>query len=577
MTTIELAEKQIRDLLSSAYTAAVSAGSLPEGGLPEYVIEEPKDRSHGDLAANVAMLGARSFHKAPRMIADALVASLCTDGTFFEKVEVAGAGFINFFLSPDFYAAAVSEVLQKGDQYGCSDAGKGEKVMVEYVSANPTGPMHMGNARGGALGDCLASVMEAAGYDVWREFYVNDAGNQIEKFAVSLEARYLQIFLGEDAVPFPEDAYHGDDIIEHAQNFAKMNGDRYVSAEPEERKKALVTYALPLNLDKMHKDLEKYRIVYDLWFLESTLHESGEIAEIVQILTDKGLTYEKDGATWYKNAEVLTKQLLAEGKSQEDIDKLELKDDVLIRANGNPTYFAADIAYHRNKFRRGFNTCIDVWGADHHGHVARMKGAMDSVGVGGEHLEVLLVQLVRLMRDGKAAKMSKRSGKAIQLADLLDEVPADAARFFFNMTSASNSMDFDLDLAIEQSAQNPVYYVQYAHARICSIFRKLEEEGIRLDNKANLTLLTAEEEKELIRHISSFTKEIADAAQVRDPAKITRYSIELATLFHKFYNGCKVMCDDSALMQARIALCSATRITLKNALTLLKVSVPERM
>lgn len=579
MTTIEIAENQMREAIVNALKKAIADGALPEAELPSFVIEEPNDRSHGDLAANAAMVGARAFRLPPRKIAEAIAERIDLTGTCFEKDEVAGAGFLNFFFSPSFYANAVAEVLQKGDDYGKSDAGKGEKVMVEYVSANPTGPMHMGNARGGALGDCLASVMDAAGFDVWREFYVNDAGNQIEKFAISLETRYLQIFKGEKAVPLPEDAYHGDDIIEHAKNFAAIHGDKFVEADERARKDALVEYALPLNLEKMHKDLEKYRIVYDKWFLESELHKNGDIQDIVNVLTEKGLTYEKDGAVWYKNAEVLTKQLLAEGKSQADIDKLELKDDVLIRANGNPTYFAADIAYHRNKFLRGFNTCIDVWGADHHGHVARMKGAMDSVGIGGEHLQVLLVQLVRLMQDGKPVKMSKRSGKAIQLADLLDEVPCDAARFFFNMTSATNSMDFDLDLAVEESSQNPVYYVQYAHARICSIFKKLEEQNISLREckSEELELLSSSEEKELIRFLSSFTSEIASAAIARDPAKITRYSMELATLFHKFYNGCRVLCDDESLMQARLSLCKATKITLKNALTLLKVSVPESM
>lgn len=579
MTTIALAEKQIQDSILAALQAAIANGQLPNETLPEFVIEEPKDRAHGDFATNAAMLGARAFHMPPRKIAEILLENLSLENTYFEKAEVAGAGFINFFLAPSFYGNAVSEILEKGVNYGRSTIGNGKKVMVEFVSANPTGPMHMGNARGGAIGDCLASIMEAAGFDVWREFYVNDAGNQIEKFGLSLDIRYQQLFKGEEAVPLPEDSYHGDDIIEHAQNFAKIHGDFYLEKDEKTRRDALVAYALPLNLEKMHKDLEKYRIVYDQWFLESSLHQNGDIQEIVNILQDKGLAYEKDGAIWYKNAEVMTKKLLAEGKTQEDIDKLELKDDVLIRANGNPTYFAADIAYHRNKYVRGFETCIDVWGADHHGHVARMKGALDSIGVGGEHLEVLLVQLVRLMRNGEIVKMSKRSGKAIQLADLLDEVPADAARFFFNMTSATNSMDFDLGLAIEESSQNPVYYVQYAHARICSIFRKLESEGIsvRECTKEELTLLNSSEEKELIRFLASFTSEIISAALSRDPAKITRYSIELATLFHKFYNGCRVLCDDEPLMQARLSLCNAARITLKNALTLLKITVPESM
>ena len=579
MTTVQLAEKQLRDGVAAAVAAAVAAGELPEAALPEYRIEVPSDRQHGDLAANVAMVSARALRKAPRQIAESIVAHLSLDGTFLEKAEVAGPGFLNFFLSPAYYGAAVAEVLDKGDDYGRSDYGKGEKVMVEFVSANPTGPMHMGNARGGALGDCLSAIMDAAGYDVWREFYINDAGNQIEKFGLSLDIRYQQHFRGEDAVELPEDSYHGDDIKVHAEGFAALYGDSYLDKPEAERRAALVRYALPLNIDKMHSDLEKYRITYDRWFEESTLHHSGELQEVVDILTAKGLTYEKEGALWYKNAEVLTKKLLAEGKTQAEIDKLELKDDVLVRQNGNPTYFTADIAYHRNKFRRGFDRCIDVWGADHHGHVARMKGAMDAIGEDGDKLEVVLIQLVRLMRDGEVVRMSKRTGKAIQLADLLDEVPADAARFYFNLQSPQIRMDFDLGLAIEQSSQNPVYYVQYAHARICSIFRKLAEEGItsRRCSTEELALLTAPEEKELIRFIASFTQELIDAAEARDPARLTRYCSELATLFHKFYNACRVKGEDESLMQARLALCDAARITLRRGLTLLSVSVPEKM
>ena len=579
MTTVQIAEQQLRACITAALTAAVAAGELPEAELPAYKVEIPADRKNGDLSVNVAMVSARALRKAPRQIADTLAAHFDLAGTYLERAEVAGPGFINFFLSPAYYGAAVAEVLQKGDAYGRSDYGKGEKVMVEFVSANPTGPMHMGNARGGALGDCLSAIMDAAGYDVWREFYVNDAGNQIEKFGLSLDIRYQQIFRGEDAVELPEDSYHGDDIKERAAAFAEVHGDTYLEKPEAERRAALVAFALPLNIDKMHADLEKYRIVYDKWFNESEIHKSGELQEIIDILTQKGLTYEKEGALWYKNAEVLTAKLLAEGKSQADIDKLELKDDVLVRQNGNPTYFTADIAYHRNKFRRGFDRCIDVWGADHHGHVARMKGAMDAIGEDGDKLEVVLIQLVRLMRDGEVVRMSKRTGKAIQLADLLDEVPADAARFYFNMQAPSTRMDFDLGLAIEQSSQNPVYYVQYAHARICSIFRKLAEEGItpRACTADELALLTAAEEKELIRFIAGYTQELIDAADARDPSRITRYCSELATLFHKFYNACRVKGDDEPLMQARLALCDATRITLKNALTLLKVSVPEKM
>ena len=576
---IRTAHEQIRELILSAAAQAVSAGELPAEPMPAFGIEVPGDRAHGDLSSNAAMVSARAFRLAPRRIAEVLLSHIDVTDTLFDKAEVAGPGFLNFFLAPAFYGGAVAEILAAGKEYGRSDFGAGKKVMVEFVSANPTGPMHMGNARGGALGDCLASVLDAAGYDVWREFYVNDAGNQIEKFALSLEVRYLQKYLGEDAVELPEDAYHGDDIREHAENFAAVEGDKYVHAPEQERRDALVRFALPRNIARMHADLEKYKIIYDHWFQESTLHQSGEVKEVIEILRKAGLTYEQDGALWYKNREVLTAQLLAQGKSQQEIDRLELKDDVLIRANGNPTYFAADIAYHRNKFLRGFDTCIDVWGADHHGHVARMKGAMDAIGLDGNKLDVVLIQLVRLMKDGEVVRMSKRSGKAIQLADLLDEVPVDAARFFFNLREAGVRMDFDLGLAIEQSASNPVYYVQYAHARICSIFRHMEQEGItsRACTAEELARLTCPEEKELIRYMAGLEDEIIGAAKEYDPARMTRYASELATLFHKFYNSCRVRSEDEGLMQARLALCAAVRVVLCNVLTLLKISAPETM
>ena len=561
-STVTLAEQQLKDAVRKAALEAMAAGELPEAELPPVAVEIPGDRAHGDLASNIAMLSARAFHKAPRQIADILLSHLSLDGTYLERAETAGPGFLNFFLSPAFYAAAVAEILEQKNQYGRSDYGAGKKVMVEFVSANPTGPMHMGNARGGALGDCLASVLDAAGYDVWREFYINDAGNQIEKFGLSLEVRYLQLFLGDQAPEMPEDAYHGDDIREHARHYADEHGDTLVALPSDQRRKALVAYALPLNIEKMKADLLKYRIEYDQWFRESSLHDDGEVREVLDLLGQKGLTYEKDGALWYKASE--------NGGE---------KDEVLVRANGTPTYFAADIAYHRNKFRRGFDTCIDVWGADHHGHVARMKGAMDAVGLDGSKLQVVLIQLVRLMRDGEVVRMSKRSGKAIQLADLLDEVPVDAARFFFNLREANSRMDFDLDLAVEQSASNPVYYVQYAHARICSLFRNLQSEGVTLRpcSPEELSLLSAPEEKELIRHLAAYPGEIVAAAKDYDPARMTRYCMDLASLFHKFYNACRVKGEEERLLQARLSLCAAARYTLKNALILLKIDAPESM
>ncbi len=571
-------EKQLRDALAAALKSAVDAGELPDEPLPEFAVEVPADRTHGDLAANAAMVSARAFRKAPRMIADTLVKHLNLEGTYLARAEVAGPGFLNFFLSPVYYADATLAVIREGEAYGRSDYGAGKKVMVEFVSANPTGPMHMGNARGGALGDCMAAVLEAAGYEVWREFYINDAGNQIDKFGLSLEVRYLQLYRGEEAVVMPEDAYHGDDIREHAKNFAAIHGDAFVEADEAERRAALVAYALPLNIEKMKQDMAKYRIVYDRWFTESTLHNNGELAETIALLTERGLTYEKDGALWYRAGEYGEKYQAKKHTNRDGVEE-GIKDEVLVRANGNPTYFAADIAYHRNKFARGFDTCIDVWGADHHGHVARMKGAMDAVGLDGEKLQVTLMQLVRLMRDGEVVRMSKRSGKAIQLADLLDEVPVDAARFFFNLREANTQMDFDLGLAIEQSSSNPVYYVQYAHARLCSIFRTLAEDGVSLTDTSveTLCLLEAAEERELIRHLASYEAEVVACAKAQDPAGMTRYAQDMATLFHKFYNACRVRGVEPSLQQARLALCQATRIALKNVLTMLKIDAPESM
>ncbi len=569
--------ENLRKQIELAVKAAMNKGQLPAGELPSFVIEEPADRSHGDIATNVAMAGARVFRMAPVKAAQIILENLDLENSLFEKSEIAGPGFINFFLSKRYFAEVLREIEREGDRYGDSDFGKGERVMVEFVSANPTGPMHLGNARGGALGDCLAAVMQKAGYEAYREFYVNDAGNQIEKFAGSLEARYMQIF--DAGFPFPEDGYQGADIIERAEQFKEEFGDQYVQADPADRRKALVDFALPRNIKRMQDDMSKYKIHFDNWFMESTLHESGAVKAVVDTLREKGLVYEQDGAIWYKNKEVCTELLLKEGKKQDYIDKLELKDDVLIRSNGNPTYFAADIAYHKNKFDRGFEKLIDVWGADHHGHVMRLKGAMTAIGYDGGKLDILLMQLVKLVRDGQIVTMSKRTGKAIQLRDLLDEVPVDSARFIFNTREATNQMDFDLDLAIQQDNQNPVYYVQYAHARICSILRNLESEGVAVRSCTDdeLCLLGAPEEAELIHLLSSFDSEIVAAARDYDPTKVTRYVTAVATGFHKFYNACRVKCDDEALMQARLSLCMATKTVIKNVLDMFNITCPDRM
>lgn len=572
--------QQIRQAILDAMGKAVSAGTLPAEPVCDFKIEVPADNKNGDFSSNVAMMSTKALRMNPRKIGEVILENIDLKGTYLERCEIAGPGFLNFYLSPSYYSAILKDVRECGKDYGRSDYGKGKKVNVEFVSANPTGPMHMGNARGGALGDCLAAIMDYAGYDVSREFYINDAGNQIEKFGLSLDIRYQQLFKGEDAVELPEDSYHGEDIKERAQEFASVHGDSYLEKSEDERRKALIDYALPKNIDNMKATLSKYRIEYDKWFNESIVHNDGELKDTIELLKNNGLTYEKDGALWYKNIEVQTKMLLSQGKTQDYIDKLELKDDVLIRANGNPTYFAADIAYHRNKLEvRKFDLAIDIWGADHHGHVARMKSALDAIGVDSSRLDVILMQLVRLTRNGEAVRMSKRTGKAITLVDLLEEIPVDASRFLFNMREAGSQMDFDLDLAVEQSSKNPVYYCQYAHARICSILKKISADGIEIRNCSaeELELLTDEAEKDIIRHLASLTGEIVEAVKKYDPAKITRYVIELATLFHKFYNSCRVVCDDESLMQARVYLCICVRDTIKNILNMLKIEAPESM
>ncbi len=577
---VKVAEEQIIKSVTDAINKNIEEGIFLQAEIPQFKTEIPADRKNGDYSANGAFMLSKALRMPPRKIAEEVLNKINLEGTYFEKCEVAGPGFINFFLKQEFYGDILLDIEECGDSYGRSDFGKGERINVEFVSANPTGPMHMGNARGGALGDCLAAVLDWAGYSVEREFYVNDAGNQIDKFGLSLDIRYQQIINGEDSIELPEDSYHGDDIRVLAQSYIDENGTGLLEVSEEERRKALVEYALPKNLATMHAAMEKYRIDYDTWFMESTLHNSGELKETIDILTKNGFTYEKDGALWYKNIEVMTEILKKQGKTQEQIDNLELKDDVLIRQNGNPTYFAADIAYHKNKLeKRSFSKAIDVWGADHHGHVARMKGAMQAVGIDGDRLHVVLMQLVNLMKDGKPVKMSKRTGKAITLVDLLDEVPIDAVRFLFNMREAGSAMDFDLDLAIEQSNQNPVYYCQYAHARICSILKKLTSEGVvaRKPSKDELLLLTSDEETDLISHLGALTGVIVNAANTYDPAKITHYATDLATKFHRFYNAQRVMVDDESLCQARIFLCNCVKNTMKNILSLLCIEAPESM
>lgn len=577
---VKQATNELHTLIVDALGKAVAEGEIPAEPIPAFNIEVPANRDNGDYSSNIAFVCAKVFRCAPKKIADLVAKHIELDGTYFDSCTVAGAGFVNFTLSKDFYADILLDVKALGKDYGRSNYGEGKRINVEFVSANPTGPMHMGNARGGALGDCLAAVLDMAGYEVEREFYINDAGNQIEKFGLSLDIRYQQIYKGEDAVELPEDSYHGEDIKERAQQFADVYGDEYINKSEDERRKALVEFALPKNIENMKANMAKYRIEYKTWFKESILHDSGAVKEVIEYLTNKGLTYEKDGAVWYNNIKVQTEMLTRQGKTQEEIDKLELKDDVLIRQNGNPTYFAADIAYHKNKLvTRGFDKAINIWGADHHGHVARMKGVLEALDLDSDRLDVILMQLVRLTRDGEVVRMSKRTGKAITLVDLLEDIPVDAVRFLFNMREPGSQMDFDLDLAVEQSSQNPVYYCQYANARIHSILRKIEADGVTVRDctKDELKLLTAPEEIELIRHLASLTDEIVNSAKNYDPAKITRYCIDLATLFHKFYNACRVAVEDEALMQARLYLCTCVMNVITNILTTFSISTPESM
>lgn len=559
---VKKTEIELKNIIEQAVKKAVSNGALPEAEMPQFNIEKPANKDNGDYSTNIAMAGARAFKKAPRMIAEAIASCIDLDGTVFERVEIAGPGFMNFFLSQQFYSNVLKDVFSCGKDYGKSDYGQGKRVLVEFVSANPTGPMHIGNARGGAIGDCLASVLDWAGFSVNREFYVNDAGNQIEKFATSLEVRYLQHY--DSSVELPEDAYHGQDIVEHAENFIKEYGDKYVNADSKERRKALVDFALPKNIAGLERDLGRYRITYDKWFRESTLHNDGSVQRVIDALKEKGVTYEQDGALWFKASEY--------GND---------KDIVLVRANGLPTYIVPDIAYHYNKLvTRGYDKAIDVLGADHHGYVPRMKAALTALGLDASRLDCVIMQMVRLVREGETIKLSKRSGKAITLNTLIDEVPLDAARFFFNLREPNSHFDFDLELAAKQSSENPVYYVQYAHARICSIIKKAQEQGVELKTPSDdeLALLNSKEEKDLIRHLSLLTDEIVSAAKSYDPAKITHYVIELATLFHKFYNAQRVMLDDNeGLMQARLFLCKAVKDTIYNILTMLKITAPEVM
>ena len=577
---VQNAKDQAAALAMAAYQAAVADGTLPAAEVKTAPVEIPKDTANGDFTTTFALAASKALRQPPRNIAQALLDHMDLTGSYFASAEIAGPGFLNFRLNDSWYAAVCEAVEAEGAVYGTNDGLKGQKIMVEFVSANPTGPMHMGNARGGVLGDTLASVLTACGADVTREFYVNDAGHQIDKFAHSIEARYLQIIQGEENVPFPEDGYQGEDIKDLARAYYEENGDKLVSAPEQERLDTLAQFGLSVNLPKMKTDLERYKIHYDNWFYESALHESGYVQETVDLLTERGWTYEKDGALWLRTADILRDHFRKQGKKEADIEKLDLKDDVLRRANGFYTYFAADIAYHRNKFAvRGFDRVINIWGADHHGHVARLKGALDALGLNGsERLDIVLMQLVKLLRDGEVVRMSKRTGKAISLSDLLDEVSVDAARWYFN-AKPDTQMEFDLGLAVREDSENPIYYVEYAHARICSLLRALGEEGVTVPAQADvdMALLTGEAEKALLKQIAQFGEEIKLAARDYDPSHINRYLQELAACFHRFYTACRIKGEAAAVRDARLKLADDTRIVLRNGLKLIGVDAPEKM
>ncbi len=581
MNLIDEAKKQIEELLNGAYESAVRKGTLPAGGALRGTVEIPKDVVFGDYASSSAMAAARELRMAPRKIAEALCAELDLTDTFFESVSIAGAGFINFRLGSRWYGDVLRAVEAQGKSYGQCDVGGGEKVMVEFVSANPTGPMHMGNARGGVLGDTLANVLKLAGFDVWKEFYVNDAGNQVHKFAVSIYARAMQEKLGEENFAFPEDGYHGEDIRELARGFLTEHPAFPEGKDEDAWQEEMASFGLARNIPRMKADLLKYGIEYDEWFLESGLHESGYVAETVELLTKNGWTYDKEGALWLKTAELLRKKYVTEGKTPEEAEKLDLKDDVLRRANGFYTYFAADIAYHRNKIeKRGFSKVINVWGADHHGHVARLQAAVDGLGLeGSRRIVIVLMQLVNLLQDGQPVRMSKRTGKAIALHDLLDEISVDAARYYFNNRAATSPLDFDLDLAVRQDSENPVYYVQYAHARICTLAGLLAGDGhpVKPAGELRFELLTDETEKALIKQISAFPEEIKLAARDYDPSRVNRYLMELAARFHRFYNACRIRGAEEELLDARLKLADTVRVVLEDGLAVLGVSAPEKM
>lgn len=576
------AKDGVKEIIMSAMGGLAGAGKIPAEPLPAFQVTVPQDSAHGDFSANAALVSAKALKTNPRALAQMIADEVKLDGTGFDKVEVAGPGFLNFYLGGSWFSGVVTNTLKLGGDYGKTDLGAGKRVLVEFVSANPTGPMHIGNARGGAIGDCLASLLQEAGYTADREFYINDAGNQISKFGKSLSLRYMQL-CGEDGqkvigefgndmekltaaiyndtetFPMPEDVYLGQDIIEHAKNFYDKNGGRFADSSEDERQKALVDYALPINEERLETDLLKYRIKYDNWFKESSLHNSGAVKEVIEHLKAGGHTYEQDGALWLRATDFGGEQ-----------------DFVLVRSNGFPTYIVPDIAYHYNKLvTRGYDKAIDVLGADHHGYVKRMRICLQAMGIDEKRLDVVMCQMVNLVRDGEVVKLSKRSGKAITLSTLLDEVPIDNARFFFNLRDTNTHLDFDLDLAVEESSKNPVFYVQYAHARICRVLEKMADDGVKYGGGA--VKFSEEAELALIRRIAALPELINEAAEEYSPFKLTKYVYELAQSFHKFYDSCPIKDAETDVKLSRLALCGAVKTVIKNVLTLLKIEAPEKM
>ena len=542
--------------IKKAALTAIEKGTVKEGELPEVLLEVPPQKEFGDFASNFAMQSARSLKCNPRIVAQAVIDNL--DCAYVDRAEIAGPGFINFYLKDNWLSDMFANIVKAGENYGNLTAPTKEKIQLEYVSANPTGPLHVGHGRGAAVGSSLANLMKAAGYDVTREYYINDAGNQINNLAASVNARYLEAY-GID-VEFPENGYHGHDIIETAERIKRIYGDKFLHMDEDKRIEEFRTIALKEKLAALKEDLEAFNVTYDVWFSEQTLHDGNKIKEACDLLTERGYMYEKDGALWLKATE-----------HGDD------KDRVVIRDNGVPTYFAADIAYHRNKFERGFDRVINLWGADHHGYIARMKAAVGALGYNPDQLEVLILQMVSLYRNGELVKMSKRTGQSVTLNELIEEVGTDAARFFFVMRSIDSQLDFDLTLATEKSNENPVYYIQYAHARICSIFRQLKEAGIEEAADADYTLLTDPTETELIKKLGEYPELIASAAKERAVHRVAHYVHELAGLFHSFYNQCRILGVDPEVQQARIKLVKATQHVLRHALNILGVSAPERM